>query len=70
MAARIPGEDVEVRQVELVGEVRHAAGMLVAAVEQQDGAFALRDRRPMAVEQRDAVVGREGLFLDRAGEGS
>ena len=40
VAARIPGEDVEVRQVELVGEVRHAAGMLVAAVEQQDGAFA------------------------------
>jgi hypothetical protein len=43
--------------------------MLVAAVEQQDGAFArLRDRRPMAVEQRDAVVGLERLFLDRAHE--
>ena len=38
MAARVPGEEREVRQVELVGQMRHAAGMLVAAMEQHDGA--------------------------------
>ena len=39
MAARIPGEHREIRQIELVGEMRHAAGMLVAAVEHQDRAL-------------------------------
>ena len=65
LAARIPGEHGEVRQVELVGKVRHAAGMLVAAVEQDDGAARrARHGRPMAVEQLDAVVGPEGLLFD------
>ncbi len=71
VAARIPGEDGEVRQVEFVGQMRHAAGMLVAAVEQQDGALGrARDRGPIAIEQLDAVVGRKRLLLDRAHEGS
>ena len=38
LSARIPGEHSKVRQVELVGKVRHAAGMFMAAMEQDDGA--------------------------------
>ena len=65
MTARVPGEHGEVGQIELVGEMRHAAGMLVAAVEQDDCALGRRrGGRPIAVEQVDAVMGAERLLID------
>ena len=71
MTARIPGEEGEIRQVELVGEMRHAAGMLVAAMEQDDRAARRSGtRRPMAVEEVDAVMGAERLLLDRRASNS
>src|SRR5690606_23979151 len=64
-AAGVPGEDVEARQVQFVGQVRHAPGVLVAAVEQHQGAARLAavGRRPVAVEEFQAVVAGKGAFL-------
>ena len=57
MTARVPGEEVEVRQAELVDEVRHPARVLMAAMEQHDGpARRAAGRRPVAIEEVDAVV--------------
>ena len=51
--------------------MRHAAGMLVAAVEQDDGAARrARHGRPMAIKQFDAIVGLEGLLFDWPHENS
>ena len=44
--------------------MRHAAAMLVAAMEQHDRALGgLPDRRPVAVEDLGAVMGAEGALL-------
>ena len=57
VAARVPGEERELGQVELVDEVRDARRMLVAAMQQHDRAAAAGARRgPVTVEQRFAVV--------------
>ncbi len=55
--ARIPGEEIEIGQVELGGQVGHAARVLVAAVEDHDrAARRARGRRPVAIEERHVVV--------------
>ncbi len=65
--ARVPGEDGVIGQRQLVGKMRDAAGMLVAAMEEQDCAGGpLRCGGPMAIEEFDAVMRREGQFLDGA----
>jgi hypothetical protein len=70
VAACVPGEEVEVGQVELVDQVRHARAVLVAAVEQHDGAAAHGARgRPVAVEKRFAVVRLEVQLLRNAWRG-
>lgn len=65
VAAGIPGEEIEGRQVQFVHQVGDARGVFMAAVEQQHGlARGVRrggGGRPVAVEQLDAVVGGEGL---------
>ena len=67
VAAGVPGEEVEVGQVELVDQVRHSRAVLVAAVEQQDGTASCgAGGRPMAVEQRDAVVRGEVVLVRNA----
>src|SRR5438445_7891429 len=64
LAARIPREDGEIRQVDLVGKMSHAAGMLVAAMEHNDRAARHTSHRwPMAVEEIDAIVGPERLLF-------
>ena len=66
VAARIPGEEVEVGQVELVDQVRHAARVLVAAMEEHDrAARGAAVRRPVAVEELDAVVRGERVLVAR-----
>ena len=61
----IPGEYGEVGQIELGGQVRHAARMLVAAVKKNYGAARhVRDRRPVAVKEADAVVRLERFLFD------
>jgi hypothetical protein len=69
VTARVPGEEIEIGQAELVDEMRHAAGVLVPAMEEQDRA-ARRPvgRRPVAIEKIDAVVGAERPLLPRARE--
>jgi hypothetical protein len=67
VAARVPGEEVEVGQVQFVDQVRHARAVLVAAVEQQDGAApCAAGGGPVAVEQRFAVVRLEMVFVRNA----
>jgi hypothetical protein len=52
VAARIPGEEVEVGKIELVDQVRHAGRMLMAAMEQHDGAARPDSAAPAsAIEQ-------------------
>ena len=67
VAAGIPGEEIDVRQVQLVHQVGDAPGVLVAAVEQHHR-LARRARShfggwPMAVEQFDTIMGPERLVL-------
>jgi hypothetical protein len=67
VAARVPREHREIGKLELVGQMRHAARMLVAAVEDDDRATRRGGgRRPVAVEQLDAVMGVKGLLFDGA----
>jgi hypothetical protein len=67
VAARVPGEEIEIGQVELVDQVRHARTVLVAAVEQNDRAAprTAARRGPVPVEQRLAVVRAELVFGQR-----
>ena len=52
---------------EFVDQMRHAAAMLVAAMEQQDRALRrLADGRPVAVEDLGAVMALEGALLRHA----
>ena len=66
MAARIPGEEVEVGEVQFIDEMRVASGMLVAAMEHDDGAASRPCGWPVAIEEVDVVVGAEGVFLSDA----
>src|SRR5262249_44417528 len=66
VTARIPREDGEVGQVELVGKMRHAARMLVPAMKDDDGAARRLGRRPEAIEEIDAVMRPERAFLGSA----
>jgi hypothetical protein len=69
VAPRIPGEEVVFGQPQLVDQMRHAAGVLVAAMEEQDGAArGTLGRGPMAVEQVHTVVRAERALLARARE--
>ena len=65
--ARVPREEIEIGQVELGGQMIHAARVLVAAVKDHDRAARLpRRRRPMAIEERDVVVRLERVLGGRA----
>ena len=65
VAARVPGEDRKIRQIELVGEVRHAAAVLVAAVEQHHGTLRCRrSRRPEPVEELGSVGRAKAPFFN------
>ena len=67
VAARVPREDHEVAEIQLVGDVRHPPGMLVPAMEEEDGAARLGGkRRPISVEELDAVMRAKRLLEDRA----
>jgi hypothetical protein len=70
MAARIPGEEGEIRQVELVRQMGHAAGMLMAAMEQHDRTAWRAGCGPKAIEQLDPVMGQEFVLFDGAHDGS
>ena len=64
VTARVPGEEGEVVKAEFVGEIHQAAGMFVAAVEEDDGFVrAVVFRRAVAVKQLGAVAGGEGQLL-------
>lgn len=64
VAARVPGIEGVARHGELVDQMRHAAAMLVAAMEEKDGALGLvTHRRPVAIEDLGAVMGPEGPLL-------
>ena len=52
--ARIPGEEIEFGQVELGGQMPHAAGVLVAAVEDHDRAARRARRSPPSGDRRAA----------------
>src|SRR6516225_2161593 len=68
MSACIPGEEIEIGEIELGRQVAHAARVLVAAVKEHDRpACRLRGRPPAAIEQPDAVVGCERV-LGRRGD--
>jgi hypothetical protein len=68
VAARIPGEEGEIREAELVCELRHPPGMLMAAMQQDDRAARRpRQGRPSPIEQLGAVVAAKSLLLNRAG---
>ena len=58
--ARIPREKRYFRQIQFVHNMRHAARMLMAAVDQDYGA--IPSALPMPVEDSHAVMGREGTF--------
>jgi hypothetical protein len=63
VAARIPCVEGVIGHVEFVDQMRHARAVLVAAMEQHDGATRLaRARRPEAVEQFSTVMGGEGTL--------
>ena len=69
VAAGVPGEAGKIVQAQLVGHKHHAAGMLVAAVEQnQRFAAAAVGSGAVAVKQFGAVVGAEGFLLLLHGE--
>ena len=63
----IPGEEVEMRQVQFIDQVGDAPRMLMAAMEQKDRLARLAVRwggsRPVPVEKLDAIMGTEGVFL-------
>ena len=64
MTARVVGEYGEVGQVEFIGEVSHAPGMFVAAMQENDGAaYGGRCCRPVSIEQAGAIVAREIAFV-------
>lgn len=70
MSARILREQGVVIQLEFIGDVLQAAGMLMTAVKHHDG-FACRamHRWPMAVEQFNAIVrGKYSFFGDACHE--
>jgi len=67
VAARVPCKESEVRQHEFVYEVRHSRRMLVAAVEEHDrAARGAVNRRPVPIEEVDAVVRAKRPLVDRA----
>jgi hypothetical protein len=71
MAARIPSVEIEVGQIQLIDQMRHASAMLVTAVKEQDRATPdAGDRGPAPVEQFQAVVGGEIMVFGGAGHGS
>ncbi len=65
VATGIPGEEIEALQAQLFDQMGHAAAMLVTAMKHHDGTTSCPGLHigsgPMAVEQADAVVGREGV---------
>ena len=67
VAACVPGEEIELRQVEFVDQVSNAPRMLVAAMKQQDRLARLiarrRRGRPVPIEKLDAIMGTEGVLL-------
>ena len=64
MTAHVVGEHIEIRQVEFIGQMRHAARVLMPAVNQNDGAArgGFGGDRPAPVEKCDVVVGGERVF--------
>jgi hypothetical protein len=50
MAARVPGKYMTVGKIEPVDELRISPGMLVAAMEEEDGAIRGHRRPPVAVK--------------------
>ena len=69
VAACVPSEAGKIVQAQLVGHKHHAAGMLVAAVKQnQRFAAAAVGSGAVAVKQFGAVVGAEGFLLLLHGE--
>src|SRR5262245_2276744 len=70
--ASIPGKRGEFGQIELVYNMRHTAGVLVAAVEEKDRtswrarSWRARDGRPVAIEQRYAIMSLECPLLHGA----
>jgi hypothetical protein len=67
VAASIPGKHRELGQIEFVYNMRHTAGVLVTAVEEKNRASWLAgDGRPVAIEQRYAVMSLECPLLHRA----
>jgi len=65
IAARVPGEEGGVGQVQLIDQVGDPAGVLMAAVQQHDGLGGRRcgGARPVPVEQRYLVEAVEFPFL-------
>ena len=64
VAAGVPCEHREIRQLELVDDVLQAAGVLVSPMEEDDRTLGLSGRgRPIPVEELGAVVAGEFLFL-------
>ena len=67
MAARVPGIESMVGHGQFVDQMRHAAAMLMAAMEQKDRAFGRRPyRRPVAVKNLGAVMALEGALVRHA----
>ena len=67
VAAGVPGEEVELGQVQLIDQMGDAARMLMAAMEQHDRLAWLAIRRgsgrPVSVKKLDAIMGTEGVCL-------
>ena len=66
VAAGIPGKDVEVRQAELVRQMRHAPGVLVTPMEHHHRTTPLTRGGPMTVEEFHAIMGGEAVFSNGA----
>ncbi len=62
MATRIPGEEVEIGNIELIGQMRHASRVFVPPVKQDQRATPRPSRRPVPIEELRAVVGGEAAF--------
>ena len=62
VAARVPGEDGHVVQAKRLDRLLPAAGVFVAAMEQEQRLFAGPCRQPGAVEQLGAVGHRDRVF--------
>ena len=67
VASGVPGEKIKARQIQLIDQMRHAARVLMATVEQHDAAPARPHRGgPMPIEQVHTVMGSEMVLGQRA----